>query len=112
MPRPRDSTEMRPSMPARKRWPFLNGALFSCASRSGAFLPPRCGMHTTLTPEAALEFTIRTFKVQETASAGRQTDWPGGGAPQFDQRLYRSSSLGRITLGFCAPFAIVGEGAQ
>jgi hypothetical protein len=26
MPRPRISTEMRPSMPARKRWPCLNAA--------------------------------------------------------------------------------------
>ena len=52
MPRPRNSTEMRPSMPARKRWPCLNSALFSHASRSGVFLPPRCGMHTTLTPSS------------------------------------------------------------
>src|ERR1700738_1323858 len=29
MPRPRNSTEMRPSMPARKRWPSLKSALFS-----------------------------------------------------------------------------------
>src|ERR1700745_2460087 len=50
MPRPRNSTEMRPSMPARKRWPCLKSALFSYASRSAVFLPPRCGMHTTLTP--------------------------------------------------------------
>src|SRR5262250_3208759 len=50
MPRPRHSTEMRPSMPARKRCPSLKGALLSYASRAGAFLPPRCGMHTTLTP--------------------------------------------------------------
>ena len=29
IPRPRNSTEMRPSIPARKRWPSLNGRLFS-----------------------------------------------------------------------------------
>jgi hypothetical protein len=29
MPRPRKRTDMRPSMPARKRWPFLNTGLFS-----------------------------------------------------------------------------------
>src|SRR5882724_2423832 len=29
MPRPRNNTEMRPSMPARKRWPSLNCRLFS-----------------------------------------------------------------------------------
>jgi hypothetical protein len=29
IPRPRNNTEMRPSMPARKRWPSLNGRLFS-----------------------------------------------------------------------------------
>src|SRR5258708_1431714 len=29
MPRPRNNTEMRPSMPARKRWPSLNSRLFS-----------------------------------------------------------------------------------
>src|SRR6266849_1157468 len=50
MPRPRNRTEMRPSMPARKRWPSLKSAVFSYASRSAVFLPPRCGMHTTLTP--------------------------------------------------------------
>src|SRR5437667_12026153 len=33
MPRPRNSTEMRPSMPARKRCPFLKSGLFSYASR-------------------------------------------------------------------------------
>src|SRR6202022_4474343 len=35
MPRPRNRTEMRPSMPARKRCPALKSALFSYASRSG-----------------------------------------------------------------------------
>src|SRR5215468_3478306 len=64
MPRPRASTEMRPSMPARKRWPFLNAALFSNASRSGAFLPPRCGMHTVLTPLRAHD---ATFFAEEAA---------------------------------------------
>ena len=29
IPRPRNNTEMRPSIPARKRWPSLNGRLFS-----------------------------------------------------------------------------------
>src|ERR1700694_3732919 len=29
MPRPRNSTEMRPSIPARKRWPSLNSRVFS-----------------------------------------------------------------------------------
>ena len=28
IPRPRNSTEMRPSMPARNRWAFLNSLLF------------------------------------------------------------------------------------
>src|SRR5437879_5649352 len=50
MPRPRNSTEMRPSMPARKRCPFLKSDLFSYASRLAVFFPPHCGMHTTLTP--------------------------------------------------------------
>jgi hypothetical protein len=35
MPRPRNNSEMRPSMPARKRWPSLNSELISSASRSG-----------------------------------------------------------------------------
>src|SRR6266567_5989340 len=58
MPRPRNSTEIRPSIPARKRWPFLNGALFSYASRSGALPPPRFGMHTTLTPPRSHDVTF------------------------------------------------------
>src|SRR2546430_15594996 len=50
MPRPRNNTEMRPSMPARKRCPFLKARLFSYASRTRGFFPPRRGRHTTLTP--------------------------------------------------------------
>src|SRR5713226_6677821 len=50
MPRPRNSTEMRPSMPARKRWPALKTALLSYATPRAVLLPPRCGMHTSLTP--------------------------------------------------------------
>src|SRR5207249_6008510 len=46
MPRPRNSTEMRPSMPARKRCPFLKSGLFSYASRLAVLFPPHCGMHT------------------------------------------------------------------
>jgi hypothetical protein len=49
MPRPRKSTEMRPSMPARKRCPFLNSGLFSKASRSAVLFPPRWGIQTSFT---------------------------------------------------------------
>src|SRR5204862_357399 len=61
MPRPRNSTEMRPSMPARKRCLFLKSGLFSYFARVGVFCPPRCGMHTTLTP----------FCLQDGAKTGR-----------------------------------------
>ena len=37
IPRPRNSTEMRPSMPARKRWPLLNSRLFSSGFALGRF---------------------------------------------------------------------------
>ncbi len=57
MPRPRNSTEMRPSMPARKRCPFLNSGLFSNASRLAVLFPPRCGMQTSFTPWHALVFS-------------------------------------------------------
>ena len=49
MPRPRKSTDMRPSMPARKRCPFLNSGLFSSASRLELLFPPHCGMQTSFT---------------------------------------------------------------
>src|SRR5882672_815780 len=62
MPRPRNNTEMRPSMPARKRWPSLNSRLFSYASRSGVLVPPRCGMHTTLTPSCLHDATLCSLK--------------------------------------------------
>src|SRR5207237_1915914 len=62
MPRPRNSTEMRPSMPARKRCPFLKSGLFSYVARAGAFFPPRCGMHTTLTPFRLQDFTFISLK--------------------------------------------------
>src|SRR2546428_7317654 len=50
MPRPRNNTEMRPSMPARKPCPFFKTGLFPRASRPPGFLPPRCALHTTLAP--------------------------------------------------------------
>src|SRR5437899_8002424 len=62
MPRPRNNTEMRPSMPARKRCPFLKARLFSYASHTRVFFPPRCGMHTTLTPFRLQEFTFFSLK--------------------------------------------------
>src|SRR5437879_4094747 len=62
MPRPRNSTEMRPSMPARKRCPFLKSGLFSYFARVGVFCPPRCGMHTTLTPFCLQDFTFFSLK--------------------------------------------------
>ena len=43
MPRPRSRTEMRPSMPARKRCPFLNARLFSYAVRSCGLAPAPLG---------------------------------------------------------------------
>src|SRR5438552_10729041 len=58
MPRPRNNTEMRPSMPARKRCPFLKSGLFSYVARAGAFFPPRCGMHIILTPFRLQVFTF------------------------------------------------------
>src|SRR5207247_6672694 len=62
MPRPRNSTEMRPSMPARKRCPFLKSGLFSYASRLAVLFPPHCGMHTTLTPSCLHDFTFCSLK--------------------------------------------------
>src|SRR5437773_7026164 len=62
MPRPLNSTEMRPSMPARKRCPFLKAGLFSYASRTRVFFPPRCGMHTTFTPFRLQDFTFFSLK--------------------------------------------------
>src|SRR6478736_9270355 len=62
MPRPRNSTEMRPSMPARKRCPSLKAGLFSYALRFTVFFPPRCGMHTTLTPFCLHDFTFVSLK--------------------------------------------------
>ena len=52
MPRPRKSTEMRPSMPARNRCPLLKAGLFSSAFRSVVRWPPDCGMHGSVTPAA------------------------------------------------------------
>src|SRR5437870_5261119 len=49
IPRPRNNTEMRPSMPTRNRCAFLNAGLRSRASCSAVFFPPRCGMHTSPT---------------------------------------------------------------
>src|SRR2546425_1364511 len=62
MPRPRNNTEMRPSMPARKRCPSLKAGLFSNALRFTVFFPPRCGMHTTLTPLFLHDFTFVSLK--------------------------------------------------
>ena len=62
MPRPRNSTEMRPSMPARKRCPSLKAGLFSYALRCTVFFPPRCGIHTTLTPFFLQDFTFVSLK--------------------------------------------------
>src|SRR5260221_398084 len=62
MPRPRNRTEMRPSMPARKRCPSLKAGLFSYALRFAVFFPPRCGMHTTLTPFCLHDFTFVSLK--------------------------------------------------
>src|SRR5207302_4002918 len=62
MPRPRNSTEMRPSMPARKRCPSLKAGLFSYALRFTVFFPPRCGIHTTLTPFFLHDFTFVSLK--------------------------------------------------
>src|SRR5216117_2400267 len=66
MPRPRNSTEMRPSMPARKRCPFLKSGLFSYASRLAVLFPPHCGMHTTLTPSCLHDFTFCSLKRQRS----------------------------------------------
>ena len=44
------ATEMRLSMPARKRCPFLKAGLFSMAARSGVFFPPRWGIQMSSTP--------------------------------------------------------------
>src|SRR5262249_12946035 len=81
MPRPRDSTEMRPSIPARKRWPCLNGALFSCAARSGSFLPPRCGMDTTLTPLRSQDFMFCSAKATARSSARKDLQHLGSPPP-------------------------------
>jgi hypothetical protein len=62
MPRPRNSTEMRPSMPARKRCPSLKAGLLSYVLRLAVFFPPRCGMHTTLTPFRVHDFTFVPLK--------------------------------------------------
>ena len=62
IPRPRNGTEMRPSMPARKRCPFLKAGLFSYALRFAVFFPPRCGMYTTLTPFRLHDFTFISLK--------------------------------------------------
>src|SRR5258707_1367622 len=43
MPRPRSSTEIRPSMPARKRCPCRKARLFSCVVRAAVLAPPRWG---------------------------------------------------------------------
>ena len=62
MPRPRNRTEMRPSTPARKRCPSLKAGLFSYPLRFAVFFPPRCGMHTTLTPFCLHDFTFVSLK--------------------------------------------------
>src|SRR5712691_4033917 len=57
MPRPRISTEMRPSMPARKRWPCLNGADFWHAELHavplGARARPARPLTSSVSPTAA-----------------------------------------------------------
>src|SRR5438874_2044515 len=70
MPRPRKSTEMRPSMPARKRCPFLNSGLFSSACCGAVLLPPRCGMQTSFTSRHALMFSSLKKPRSELYQAG------------------------------------------
>src|SRR5260370_24845047 len=62
MPRPRNSTEIRPSMPAQKRCPSLKAGLFSYALRFTVFFPPRSGMHTPLPPFFLQDFTFLSLK--------------------------------------------------
>src|ERR1035437_1652894 len=62
IPRPRNSTEIRPSMPTRKRCPCLNARLRSKVSGSAVFCPPRWGMHTWLTPASSVVHIVGTVK--------------------------------------------------
>src|ERR1017187_7443107 len=62
IPRPRNSTEIRPSMPTRKRCPCLNARLRSKVSCSAVFCPPRWGMHTCLTPASSVVHIVGTVK--------------------------------------------------
>src|SRR4029077_17324980 len=91
MPRPRNSTEMRPSMPARKRCPSLKAGLFSYALRFTVFFPPRCGRHTTLTPFFLQDFTFVSLKKP------RSELYNSGARPKFS--LWRSRLIvARISL--------------
>jgi hypothetical protein len=67
MPRPRISTEMRPSIPARKRWPCLNAADRSWSRRCGVLLPPRYGIETVATPPCTHTVTLRSLKKPRSA---------------------------------------------
>src|SRR5260370_19700204 len=93
MPRPRNNTEMRPSMPARKRWPFLNSELFSYASRSGALAPPRCGMHTTLTPSCLRDATLCSLK-NPRSDPYKSGAWPKACLWHFSEGTTCCSSTG------------------
>ena len=86
MPRPRNSTEMRPSMPARKRCPSLKAGLFSYALRFAVFFPPRCGMHTTLTPFCLHDFTFVSPKKP------RSELYNSGARPKFSLWRFREGS--------------------
>ena len=70
IPRPRNSTEIRPSMPARKRCPLLNSGLFSNAWRCEVLFPPRCGMQTSFTCGHALMFSSLKKPLSELYQVG------------------------------------------
>src|SRR6202158_799718 len=86
MPRPRNSTEIRPSMPARKRCPSLKAGLFSYALPFAAFFPPLCGMHTTLTPFCLHDFTFVSLKQP------RSELYNYGACPEFSLWRFREGS--------------------
>src|SRR6202140_238045 len=94
MPRPRNSTEMRPSMPARKRCPSLKAVLLSYALRFTVFFPPRCGMHTTLTPFFLQDFTFVSLKKP------RSELYNSGARPKFSLWRSREGSTCCSSLGF------------
>src|SRR4029077_13093239 len=82
MPRPRINTEMRPSMPARKRWPCLNAADLSWSRRRGVLLLPRCGIETVPTPPCthtalAEEAAIGAVKLRSATESTAMTPQRG-----------------------------------